>query len=115
MDKIELTCIVCPRGCHITVDENMNVTGNSCPRGKEYALNEVTHPMRTLTSSVRVINRENTLVSVKTNKPIPKEKMFDVMNEINKASITAPINIGDIVIKNVLGLDADIVVTKNVK
>ena len=110
----ELTCIVCPRGCRLKVDDNMEVTGNSCPRGKIYAINELTHPTRTITSSIRVNNRPYTLVSVKTDKPIPKDKMFDVMKEIDKLSIDAPTRIGQVVSTNVLGTDANIVITKDI-
>lgn len=113
--KKEFTCIICPRGCHLTIDENNNVTGNTCLRGKEYAISEVTNPVRTITSSVRVTNREDMLVSVKTSNKIPKAKMFDVMQEINKHGIEAPCHIGDVVIKNILGLDSDIIVTREVK
>ena len=111
----ELTCIVCPRGCRLTIDDDMNVTGNTCPRGKEYAINELTHPVRIITSSVRVTNRENLLASVKTSGAIPKEKIFDVMAEINKLGVKAPCEIGQVVAHNILGLGVDIIITKNIK
>lgn len=111
----EFTCIICPRGCRLVVDDKQNVSGNFCVRGKEYALTEITHPMRTLTSSVRVINRKYTLVSVKTNAPIPKELIFKAMELINKTFVTAPINIGDVVISNLLNTGVDVVITKNLK
>ncbi len=111
----EFTCIVCPRGCRLTIDDNMNVTGNTCPRGKDYAISEVTNPVRTITSSVRVTNREDLLVSVKTSGAIPKGKIFDVMEEINKIGVTAPCHIGQIVKENVLGLGVNIIITKNIK
>ena len=110
----ELTCIVCPRGCRLKVDDNMEVTGNACPRGKIYAINELTHPTRTITSSIRVTNRPYTLVSVKTDKPIPKDKMFDVMKEIDKLTVEAPTLIGQVVKANILGLDSNIIITKNI-
>ena len=109
----ELTCIVCPRGCRLHVDDDMNVTGNFCPRGKVYAISELTNPVRTITTSIRVSNRPYTLVSVKTTNPVPKEKIFDVMKEIDKISVEAPVHIGQIVKTKVLGLDSDIVITKN--
>ena len=108
----ELTCIVCPRGCQLKIDDNNVVTGNFCPRGAKYAISELTHPMRSLTSSIRVRNRENTLVSIKTSGNIPKEKMFEVMKLINTLSIDAPTKIGDIVAHNPLGLEVDIIITK---
>lgn len=110
----EFTCIICPRGCHLQVDDNMNVTGNFCPRGKEYAVSELTNPVRTITSSVRVNNREDLLVSVKTSGPIPKGKIFDVMKEIDKISVSAPTRIGDVAKKDILGLGVDILITKNI-
>ena len=110
----EFTCIICPRGCRLSVDDNMNVTGNSCPRGKQYAISELTNPVRTITSSVRVNNREDLLASVKTSGPIPKGKIFEVMEEINKLSVAAPTRIGDVVKANILGLGVDILITKNI-
>ena len=110
----ELTCIVCPRGCRLKIDENMNVTGNACPRGPKYAINELTNPVRTVTSSIRVSNRPYTLVSVKTDNPIPKDKMFEVMKEIDKLSVEAPTRIGQVVKENILGLGSNIIITKNI-
>ncbi len=110
----EFTCIICPRGCHLVVDDNMNVTGNFCPRGKQYAVSELTNPVRSVTSSIRVNNRDDLLVSVKTSGPIPKGKMFDLMKEIDKLSANAPTHIGDVVAKDILGLGVDIIITKNI-
>lgn len=112
----ELTCIVCPRGCQLKaeLDENgavLNVEGFTCPRGKQYAIDECTHPMRTVTSTVRASNGEP--IAVKTNRTIPKERMFDCMKEINRATVSLPAHIGDVVIVNVLGTGADVVVTAN--
>ena len=114
--KKSFVCIVCPRGCPLTIDlDTLEVTGNTCKRGEMYAKQEVTNPTRTITSSVRVSNREDTLVSVKTSAPVPKGKMFEVMKEINKAKVKAPTHIGDVVIKDVLGLEGvDVLITKNI-
>lgn len=110
----EFICIVCPRGCHLKVDDNLNVTGNTCPRGAVYGKNEATCPMRNLTSTVKLVSEVLNRLPVKTNGDIPKDKMFDVMEEINKATAKAPIKTGDVVIKNVLGLGVDIVSTRTV-
>lgn len=110
----EFTCIICPRGCRLKVDDDMNVTGNFCIRGKQYAISELTNPVRTITSSIRVNNREDLLVSVKTSGPIPKGKIFEVMKAIDQLSVSAPTRIGDVVAANILGLGADIVITKNI-
>lgn len=109
-----LTCIICPRGCHLEIDDNFEVTGNFCPRGAKYAKEEITCPKRTITSIVRVKNRENTMVSVKTTQPVPKELMFEVLEEIKKIKVSAPVRIGDIVIKNILDTNSDIIITKNI-
>lgn len=110
----ELICIVCPRGCRLKVDDSNNVTGNFCPRGAKYAIQELTNPTRVVTSTVKLKGSSYKRVSVKTSAPIPKDKIFDVMEEINKATVNAPTHIGDIVIKNVLNLNADIIITKNI-
>lgn len=110
----DLICIVCPRGCHLTIDNNLSVTGNFCPRGEKYAQDEITHPSRIITTFMRVINRPDTMVSVKTSKPVPKDKIFEFMEEINKTFIVAPCYIGQIAIKSVLGFDVDILITKNI-
>ena len=111
----DMTCIICPRGCALKVEingDNITVTGNSCPKGKQYAIDECTNPTRTVTSSVRVDNREDIMVSVKTENPIPKDKIFDAMKLIRAKSVAAPIHIGDTVIENVFG--TDIIATKNI-
>lgn len=110
----EFVCIVCPRGCRLKVDDQNNVTGNTCPRGKEYAISEMTHPVRIITSSVRVLNRDDLLVSVKTSGAVPKDQIFEVMKEINKIGVNAPCHIGDVVKENILGLSVNIIVTKNI-
>ena len=112
----DMTCIICPRGCALKVEinsDNITVTGNSCPKGKQYAIDECTNPTRTVTSSVRVENREDTMVSVKTASPIPKDKIFEVMRLIRAKSVCAPVGIGDIIIKDVFG--TNIVATKNIE
>ena len=113
--KRQITCIVCPRGCTITVEgsgDHLTVTGNSCPRGEKHAIAEVTHPVRTLTSSVRVSNRESTMVSVKSAAPVPKEKMQEIMEKIRNASVNAPVSVGDVILSNIYG--TEIVATKQI-
>ena len=113
----ELTCIRCPMGCQLKVsidEENVNVTGNTCTRGKEYGIKEVSNPTRTVTSSVRVEGGILPVVSVKTKNDISKESIFTVMDEIHKIKLTAPVYIGDIIIANVANTGVDIVATKTV-
>ncbi len=101
--KQTLICIECPIGCEITVEsENgrvFSVTGNACPRGKLYAENEVVCPRRVLTSTVRAENGE--MIPVKTDQPIKKSEMFDVMQKINTAVCKLPVKIGDVLVENI--------------
>lgn len=112
-----LTCIVCPIGCQLSVTiENgvvTEVTGNTCPRGKQYAIDECTNPVRTITTTART--SIGGVIPVKTDRPIPKELMFECMKEIDRAVVTLPAEIGDVVIENLLGTDATVVVTANMK
>lgn len=111
----ELICICCPRGCHLKVDDkSLTVTGNSCPRGAEYGAREVTNPVRIITSTVKVHGSYIPVVPVKTEKAIPKGMTMKCMEEINKITMSAPVKIGDVVIKNVLGTGVNVVATKNV-
>lgn len=111
----ELICIVCPRGCRLKVDEadGCSVTGNSCPRGAEYGRTELTHPTRTVTSTVRCTGGVHPRCPVKTSHPIPKDKMRDVMAALDTVTLAAPVCIGQTVIQNVCGTGADIIATKN--
>ncbi|MCH3910151.1 MAG: DUF1667 domain-containing protein [Bacilli bacterium] len=109
MAERELICINCPRGCHLKVDDNLNVTGNFCPRGAAYGKQEVTNPTRTVTSTVRIDGAELPLCPVKTAKAVSKGKMFDVMVSINAVRLKAPVHIGDVVIKDVCGTGVDVV------
>ena len=111
----KLTCIICPRGCALTAeitDTGVTVTGNACPKGAEYAINECTNPVRTVTATVRVSNRYNTMVSVKTAAPVPKDKMMDVMAVLRKTQVEAPVAIGDIGVPEIFG--TSVVITKAV-
>ena len=113
--KRELVCIICPRGCRLTVEGevgNLTVTGNACPKGKQYAIDECTNPVRTVTSIVRVANRVDTMVSVKTAAPIPTENIFDVMAKIRAARVDAPIEAGTVILSDIYG--TEVIATKTI-
>lgn len=112
-----ITCILCPIGCNITINKNKKkiIEGAKCDKGMEYSRNEMLNPMRILTTSVIVKNGIIPLVSVKTNKPIPKNKIFEIIKIIKNTKVNAPIQIGDIIIKNILETGSDIIATKTVK
>ena len=113
--KRELTCIVCPLGCQMTatLEEGkvVAVEGFTCSRGKQYALDECMHPMRTLTTTARA--SDGGVIAVKTDRPVPKELLTECMRRINLITVPLPARIGDVVIERVLGIDANIVVAAN--
>jgi len=111
----ELICIVCPKGCHLTVDEEKDyaVTGNSCPRGAEYGKIELTHPTRVITSTVRCVGGAHPRCPVKTNRAIPKECIFEAMALLDGVELHAPVHCGDVVVPNVCGTGVDFIATKD--
>ncbi|WP_105616595.1 DUF1667 domain-containing protein [Vallitalea okinawensis] len=111
----EMICIVCPLGCRLKVTENveLRVEGNKCKRGKEYALKELTFPTRVLPTTVSIKNGILPRLPVKTNAPIPKDKIFDAMKIINKVEVVAPTKVGDIIIANILDTGVDVVATRD--
>ena len=117
--ETEITCIICPIGCEMTIHHKegiiTKIEGHQCKKGIGYAKEELFDPKRTLTTTLVVKDGRLPLVSVKTESPIPKDRLFDVMDAIAGVEVCAPIKIGDVLIKNVNGLDAHIVATKNVK
>lgn len=116
--KRNLTCIVCPLGCDITVEFNDNgeiseIKGNTCPRGAEYAKNECTNPVRTITTTIMCDN--GVPVPVKTNAAVPKNKIFDCMKIINSTKKDLPISAGDVIIENICGSGADVIATADME
>lgn len=114
----EFTCIVCPNSCDITVElegqDVCSITGAACKRGTDYVEQELTAPMRTISTSVAVKNGMMPLTSVRLDRAIPKEQIFSVMNELRKVKLEAPVRIGDCVVRDILGLGSNVIVTKNV-
>lgn len=113
MEK-EMVCIGCPMGCNlkITLSEDgkfQSVTGNTCKRGETYAENECTNPQRTLTTSLRC--EDGDMISVKTDRTIPKDKVLDAMKLINGTIVNLPVRVGDVLVEDVFG--SQVVATQN--
>ena len=106
-------CIECPKGCRLTIDENLNVTGNTCIRGKNYAINEVTCPKRIVTSTVVVNSKIVSRLPVMTENDIPKEKMLEVMKALDKVRVKVPVKCRDVVIENVCDTGVNIIATRS--
>lgn len=118
MEVRELTCISCPIGCHLQVEMEggkvVKVSGNTCKRGQIYGEKECTNPTRIVTSSVEVIGGKHHVVSVKTASDIPKDKIFDCVEVLKGIKVKAPVEIGDIILKDAAGTGVDIIATKKV-
>ena len=111
----EFVCIECPKGCRLTIDENLNVTGNTCIRGKNYAINEVTCPKRIVTSTVVIKSELVSRLPVMTENDIPKEKMFDIVKELEKVRVVAPVKCRDVIVENVCGTGVNIIATRTIE
>lgn len=114
----EITCITCPKGCEIFVDiENndiVDIREYGCLKGKEYAIQEIKSPVRNIATSVLVLNGEMPLVSVRLDKALSKELIFEVMKKIKEIKVTAPIYIGEVLIENICNSGVNVIATRNV-
>lgn len=113
----ELICILCPKGCHLLIDEDddYKVTGNACPKGAVYGREELLHPVRVVTSTVRVNSKKHPRVSVKTDTAIPKEDVFKAMALLDGIEVTPPIHVGQVIVENILGSEANFVATRTIE
>ena len=113
---MEFACIVCPQGCQLSVQRTENgtitVTGNTCARGASFAEAEMTHPMRSLTTTVATTLSETPVLPVRTDKEIPKEKIAAVMQTCGAFLLTHPVKCGDIVIENAGGTGCNMIATR---
>lgn len=107
---MKVICIMCPRGCelNVTKGKKITVTGAGCPRGIIYGEREVTKPERMVTTIKKF---EDKTISLKSSKPVPKEKVYNVLQEIKNARLPRKVETGVILIKNVANTDADIIIT----
>lgn len=120
MKTKELVCILCPNGCRLEIElgerETIDVgrvSGNLCEKGPQWAMQEILNPVRSISSSVLVKGGVFPLVSVKTDTPVPREKIFDVMREIKKLVLEAPIHIGERLLENPAGVACTVVATRD--
>ena len=114
---MNLICINCPKGCHLLVEQDgdkITVSGNSCPRGEVYARNELLNPLRTLTTTVPIDAIDCKRLPVITSKPVPKGKLMDVMKALKGVEVKAPVQMGDVIVSDILSLGSDIIASKSV-
>lgn len=114
-----MICILCPNGCELSIEYDnkqiSSVQGNQCPKGAAYAEQEISNPVRNIATSIRVIGGELPLCSVRLTRPIPKERIFEAVKEIQSSHIKAPVTTGQIVIQDLLGLDCDVIATREIE
>lgn len=118
MERKELICIGCPLGCNLTVEMDggqvVSVNGNTCKRGDDYARKELTDPRRIVTSTVPVAGGNLPVVSVKTASDIPKGKIRQCLCALKGVTLTAPVQIGDVIVENVADTGVDVIATKSI-
>lgn len=114
--KEEVTCIICPNGCKIQVElkenDEVEVRGNACPEGKEYAIQEVKSPSRIIMSVLECEDCDIPTVSVKTDGPIPKEIIPEVMKRLSEITVENPVNVGDLILEDIAGTGVNVIATR---
>lgn len=116
--KKEYTCIVCPRSCDLVLKEKdgeFRVSGNCCPRGEEYAKNEYLHPVRMITTTVKLIGGINRTLPVISSGAVPKERLRDCLDYLYKLEIKAPVKLHDVIVGNILDTGIDIMAARDVE
>ncbi len=121
METSLVTCVICPKGCSISVawseeggeKKVESVHGNSCKRGLSYASSEVIHPVRVLSSTVRIKNSRLSLLPVRSSSPLPKEKILDAMAVIKKTTAEGPVKMGDVIIPDILNSGIDMIACRD--
>ena len=118
MNQREIVCIVCPNSCVMQVDTQtspISVSGNKCSKGKEFAEKEITNPVRMLCTTAGTVSKSCPVLPVRLSVEIPKDKLFEAMEEINKITVSQSVNCGDVISENILGLGADLIATADLK
>lgn len=119
MEKQSVICIVCPVGCHLAVEKGPNdgyrVTGNQCQRGETYGIDEFTNPTRILTTTIKIKNAVISRLPVRTERAIPKGKIRECMDVLNKVEVSAPIRIGTLIVENILGTGVNVIASRSMQ
>lgn len=116
-EERKIICTACPVGCFMSVSEEngeiISISGNSCPRGKEYAKIELVDPRRVFASTVRVEGGALPVCPVRSKYPVPKSKITDIAKAVARVKVKAPIEIGQVIIENVCDTGVDIVASRS--
>jgi len=111
----ELICIICPKGCRLRADEELNITGHGCERGLAYARKEFVNPTRVLTTTVCIDGGTLPRLPVKTDRDIPKARIHEAMRQINLVRVKAPVSRGDVVLENLCGMGVNVIATRSMQ
>lgn len=117
--KRDLICIVCPMGCHCSIEEDATapkgykVTGITCKRGEDYAIKEITEPTRLLTSTIRISGAKLPRLPVRTSGPIPKERIHECMGLINQLKAEHPVAMGQVLIQDLFGTGVNLIASRS--
>lgn len=124
IETLRFNCTTCPSECLLTVEverdadgavaEVHSVIGNSCPRGDTFARQELTCPMRVLTTTIAVSGGDETLLPVRTAEAIPLELHAQAMDLIRGLVVNAPIRMGDVVLENLLGTSINLIASMDI-
>lgn len=110
------TCILCPNGCSLTVcklGQEYEVKGNKCPKGKQFAINEIMDPRRSVCSTIKTTFKKAPRLPVRTSGEVPLKDIFNVMAQINSKTICMPVHVGEVVIENVSDTGVNIIATSD--
>ena len=115
----QITCIICPNGCQITVIERpgglLEIVGSTCKRGLEYAGQEYREPKRMLITTMRIDGGALPVIPVRSNKELPKERIFEAVEHVSHIALRAPIKMGTVVVPNLLNLGVDVIASRDIK
>ncbi|MBE0480461.1 MAG: DUF1667 domain-containing protein [Dehalococcoidia bacterium] len=118
-EKRHFTCVVCPVGCEIDVEaENgaiLSMEGNRCKKWEEFVQQELREPMRVLTTTVRVKDAKWPVLPVRTDKAVPRRLIPEIMKEVSRIEMEAPVRISDVAVADIAGTGADVVATRSME
>jgi CxxC motif-containing protein len=117
MNRYELICIACPKGCHLIVEgdhPNWHVTGNACIKGEAYGVKEVVDPRRILTTTIRIRHDIHRRLPVVTSAALPKDMLIAALAVINPSVVTPPIYVNQVIFENILGTDINLLSSKTI-
>ena len=112
---MDLVCIVCPKGCKLSIDEMGEVFGASCKRGVDFAKTELASPKRTVCSTVSTTFSHRPVLPVRTSGEIPKDKIFAFMDFVKTVKVDKAVKCGEVLAENILGLNVNLIATDDLE